>query len=296
MTDTAGSSVSLGQGIDLPKLGFGVWLVDAGAEAEKAVGWALGPATAISTPPRTTATRRASARRSRTAACLARRSSSRRSSDRAARTRRSRPEEPRAAGAGPRRPVPRALAGRRADPGLGRQVQAPERGWRAIGVSNFTSTSSRSCWRRPRSAGGEPDRAEPVRPSAGAGRSLRRHGIVVEAYSPLTRPRPREPASRRVAAALGRTPAQVLLRWGLQHDLVVLPKSVNPSGSRERPDLRLHPVRRGHGRARRARPHERHREGRREPLVVGLTSLPGVFGRPAGGCPRRRGPGRSGPG
>eukprot|EP00042_Codosiga_hollandica_P029575 m.164857 g.164857 ORF g.164857 m.164857 type:complete len:109 (+) comp53106_c0_seq40:795-1121(+) len=29
-----------------------------------------------------------------------------------------------------------------------------------------------------------------------------------------------------IAAAVQRTPAQVLLRWGLQHELVVLPRSV----------------------------------------------------------------------
>jgi 2,5-diketo-D-gluconate reductase A len=32
---------------------------------------------------------------------------------------------------------------------------------------------------------------------------------------------------RRVAANVGRTPAQVLLRWGLQRNLVVLPKSTH---------------------------------------------------------------------
>jgi diketogulonate reductase-like aldo/keto reductase len=54
------------------------------------------------------------------------------------------------------------------------------------------------------------------------------HRIVVEAYSPLTRGKRldhREVVA--VARAAGRTPAQVLLRWGIQHDLVVLPKSVH---------------------------------------------------------------------
>jgi diketogulonate reductase-like aldo/keto reductase len=54
----------------------------------------------------------------------------------------------------------------------------------------------------------------------------REHGIVVEAYSPLTRgQRLDHPVVKEVATKIGRTPAQVLLRWGVQHGLVVLPKS-----------------------------------------------------------------------
>lgn len=53
------------------------------------------------------------------------------------------------------------------------------------------------------------------------------HGIVVEAYSPLTQgERLDHPALVAVARRIARTPAQVLLRWGLQHGMVVLPKSV----------------------------------------------------------------------
>jgi diketogulonate reductase-like aldo/keto reductase len=54
------------------------------------------------------------------------------------------------------------------------------------------------------------------------------HGIVVEAYSPLTKGiRLAHPVVVGVAAAVSRTPAQVLLRWGLQKGLVVLPKSTH---------------------------------------------------------------------
>ena len=54
----------------------------------------------------------------------------------------------------------------------------------------------------------------------------RRHGIVVEAYSPLTRGRRlRDPRLREMGAKYGRTPAQILIRWALQHGLVVIPKS-----------------------------------------------------------------------
>jgi diketogulonate reductase-like aldo/keto reductase len=52
-------------------------------------------------------------------------------------------------------------------------------------------------------------------------------GIVVEAYSPLTHgERLRDPAVTEVAKRANKTNAQVLLRWGIQHGMVVLPKSV----------------------------------------------------------------------
>jgi diketogulonate reductase-like aldo/keto reductase len=54
-----------------------------------------------------------------------------------------------------------------------------------------------------------------------------KHGIVVEAYSPLTRgERLDDPRVAEVARRIGKTNAQVLLRWGIQHGMVVLPKSV----------------------------------------------------------------------
>ncbi len=62
----------------------------------------------------------------------------------------------------------------------------------------------------------------------------RRHGVVLEAYSPLVKAqRLDHPVVRRVAARCDRTPAQVLLRWGLQREVVVLPKSVRPERIRE---------------------------------------------------------------
>jgi len=52
--------------------------------------------------------------------------------------------------------------------------------------------------------------------------------IVVEAYSPLGTGRHLSNQTvKRIAASIGRTPAQVLLRWSLQHDLVVIPKSTH---------------------------------------------------------------------
>lgn len=55
-----------------------------------------------------------------------------------------------------------------------------------------------------------------------------RHGVAVEAYSPLTRgARLEHPTVAGMARGHDRTPAQVLLRWGLQHGFVVLPKSAH---------------------------------------------------------------------
>jgi diketogulonate reductase-like aldo/keto reductase len=65
-----------------------------------------------------------------------------------------------------------------------------------------------------------------------------RHRIVVEAYSPLTRGRKLD--DRRIAAIAGahrKSPAQVLIRWGLQHDLVELPKSVHAERLRENAEV-----------------------------------------------------------
>jgi methylglyoxal/glyoxal reductase len=50
--------------------------------------------------------------------------------------------------------------------------------------------------------------------------------IAVEAYSPLTRARRlNHPVIAKIAAAHGRSPAQVLIRWALQHGTIVIPKS-----------------------------------------------------------------------
>ncbi|MEO8840240.1 MAG: aldo/keto reductase [Kofleriaceae bacterium] len=55
-----------------------------------------------------------------------------------------------------------------------------------------------------------------------------KHQIVVEAYSPLTRgERLDDPIVVGVARESKVTPAQVLLRWGVQHGHVILPKSVH---------------------------------------------------------------------
>ena len=58
----------------------------------------------------------------------------------------------------------------------------------------------------------------------------RRHGVVTEAWSPLAQGAAlSSPAVTAAAARHGVTPAQVVLRWHLQHGTVVIPKSVTPS-------------------------------------------------------------------
>jgi len=55
----------------------------------------------------------------------------------------------------------------------------------------------------------------------------RSKGIQLEAYAPLVKgQRMDDPVLRRIAAAHGKTPAQVLVRWCIEHEVVAIPKSV----------------------------------------------------------------------
>lgn len=66
----------------------------------------------------------------------------------------------------------------------------------------------------------------------------RRNGIVVEAWAPLCRGRAfGNPVLAAVAEKYGKTEAQVLVRWCLQHDALPLPKSVSPARIRENADI-----------------------------------------------------------
>jgi 2,5-diketo-D-gluconate reductase A len=105
-----------------------------------------------------------------------------------------------------------------------------QRGYaRSIGVSNFDASQLREVTER----ASVPPVVNQIRLSPfdyrrgllDEGASL---GVVFEAYSPLgTGRHVSDPAVSKIASSVGRTPAQVLLRWCLQHDLVVLPKSTH---------------------------------------------------------------------
>jgi 2,5-diketo-D-gluconate reductase A len=53
-------------------------------------------------------------------------------------------------------------------------------------------------------------------------------GVAVEGYSPLKGTNLSDPVLVDIAKAHGVTPAQVVLRWHLEHGITVIPKSVNP--------------------------------------------------------------------
>lgn len=66
----------------------------------------------------------------------------------------------------------------------------------------------------------------------------REHGIQLESYSPLTRgAKLRDPRAAAIAQHYGKTPAQLFLRWALQHGLVTIPKSTRPERIRENADI-----------------------------------------------------------
>ena len=62
--------------------------------------------------------------------------------------------------------------------------------------------------------------------------------ILVEAYSPLTKGHKlRDPELIRLGNTYGKSPAQILIRWALQHELIVLPKSSNEQRIKENADV-----------------------------------------------------------
>ena len=62
----------------------------------------------------------------------------------------------------------------------------------------------------------------------------RQHGIITEAWSPIAQGKVLDdPVVVEVAEAVGRTPAQAVLRWHVQRGDVIFPKSTTPSRMRE---------------------------------------------------------------
>jgi diketogulonate reductase-like aldo/keto reductase len=107
---------------------------------------------------------------------------------------------------------------------------------RAIGVSNFSLAQVDEITQ----ATGEKPAVNqvPWSPARHDERTLsafRSRGVVVEGYSPLKGTRLRDPVLAAVAAAHEVTPAQVVLRWHLEHGIPVIPKSAH----RDRIDANL---------------------------------------------------------
>jgi 2,5-diketo-D-gluconate reductase A len=99
----------------------------------------------------------------------------------------------------------------------------------AIGVSNFTLAQIDEVTR---ATGEAPSINQvdwsPARHDPAFLAGMRDRGVVVEGYSPLKGSDLRDPVLRRIAGRHGVTPAQVVLRWHLEHGIVVIPKSGDP--------------------------------------------------------------------
>jgi 2,5-diketo-D-gluconate reductase A len=109
---------------------------------------------------------------------------------------------------------------------------------RAVGVSNYSARQIDELV----SATGEAPTVNqiPWGPSLYDPNTLEEHAkrdVVVEGYSPFKNTNLRTPVLVEVARAHGVSPAQVVLRWHLQHGIVVIPKSVTQQRIRENLDV-----------------------------------------------------------
>jgi 2,5-diketo-D-gluconate reductase A len=96
---------------------------------------------------------------------------------------------------------------------------------RAAGVSNFTAAQIDEL--------SEPPALNqipwsPFDYDATVEAAMQERGVVLEGYSPFKRSDLRHPVLAGVADAHAVTPAQVILRWHIEHGTVVIPKSVTP--------------------------------------------------------------------
>jgi 2,5-diketo-D-gluconate reductase A len=110
---------------------------------------------------------------------------------------------------------------------------------RSIGISNFSASDLAAVL----TAGTIPPVVNQVQFSPVYYRralldACRQQDVLIEAYSSLGTGRLlTNPVVQQVAQRAGRTPPQVLLRWCLQHDLLVIPKSVHQERIRENAQL-----------------------------------------------------------
>jgi 2,5-diketo-D-gluconate reductase A len=115
-------------------------------------------------------------------------------------------------------------------------VRARERGLaRAIGVSNYGAADLESLC----ASTDQPPAVNQVEINPFAYRrrlldACARLGVAAAAWGPLTHGKDLDhPTLAEIASAAGRTPAQVLLRWGIQHGLIVVTKSATRDRIRE---------------------------------------------------------------
>lgn len=106
-------------------------------------------------------------------------------------------------------------------------VRAREQGLaRDIGVSNYTAAQIDELTA---ATGVKPAvdqiKWSPLLYDAAVASQLRERGVVLEGYSGLRGGTLEDPAVGEVAERAGRTPAQVIVRWHLQHGFVAIPKS-----------------------------------------------------------------------
>ena len=110
---------------------------------------------------------------------------------------------------------------------------------RAIGVSNFTRRQLAGLLRHAAVAPSVNQvRASVFGYSKPVYELCQREHVVFEAYSPLHRGKGLDhPTVVSVAARHSKSPAQVLLRWGLQKNMVVIPKSVQEARITQNADV-----------------------------------------------------------
>ena len=97
-----------------------------------------------------------------------------------------------------------------------------------MGVSNYSLAQiDRLTEVTRRGARGQPDPVEPRPARPRPARGARERGVAVEGYSPLKGTNLADPVLG-TSPAHGVTPAQVVLRWHIEHGITVIPKSVNP--------------------------------------------------------------------
>jgi len=118
-------------------------------------------------------------------------------------------------------------------------VEARELGLtREIGVSNFDAALIDEVTD---ATGVRPaiDQIEwsPLLFEAGTLQEHRERDVAVEGYSALRGGTLDHPAIVAIAERLDRTPAQIIIRWHLQHDVVVIPKSTHPERIRSNADV-----------------------------------------------------------